>query len=104
MSFKKSGRFLSENRAPGILGPWLPLNTLIDLANNAPASNSFLDAICLFSEGYRTKRGVTGPMNFKKIRTFFFSETRAPGILGPLTATQALLLTFQTLLWLLNVY
>ena len=44
----------------------------------------------MFSEGYRFHRGVTGPMNFKKIMTFFFSEIRAPGILGPLTATQAL--------------
>ena len=44
----------------------------------------------MISEGYRTHRGVTGPMNFKKNQEFFFSEIRAPGILGPLTATQAL--------------
>ena len=43
----------------------------------------------MISEGYRTDIGVTGPMNFKK-KTFFFSEKRAPGILGPLAATQAL--------------
>ena len=24
MNFKKSGRFFSESRGPGILGPWLP--------------------------------------------------------------------------------
>ena len=29
----------------------------------------------------------------------FFSENRAPGILGPLAAMQALELTLQTLLW-----
>ena len=39
----------------------------------------------MFSEGYRTQRGVTGPMNFKKSADFF-SETRAPGILGHLAA------------------
>ena len=89
MSFKKSGRFLSENRAPGILGPWLPLNTLIDLANNAMASKSSVKTIRFFSEGYRNQRGVTGPMNFKKTHVFF-SENRAPGVLGPLSAIQAL--------------
>ena len=35
----------------------------------------------MFSEGYRTQRGVTGPMNFKS-RTFFFLEKRAPGNFG----------------------
>ena len=43
----------------------------------------------MFSEGYRTHRGVTGTMNFKKFRIFFL-ENRAPGIFGPLTATQTL--------------
>ena len=38
--------------------------------------------------GLETHMGVTGPMNFKKRR--FFSENRAPGILGTLAATQAL--------------
>ena len=75
MSFKKSGRFLSENRAPGILGPWLPLNTLIDLANNAPASKRSVKTICFFSGGYRTHIAVTGSMNFKKIRRFFFGKS-----------------------------
>ena len=71
MSFKKSGRFLSENRAPGILGPWLPLNTLIDLANNAPASKRSVKTICFFSGGYRTHIGVTGSVNFKNQEVFF---------------------------------
>ena len=74
----------------GYWGAGCHLNTFIDLENNALASNGLLDAICFFSEGYRTKRGVTGPMNFKKKLDIFFSETRAPGSLGPLTATQAL--------------
>ena len=79
------------------------LNTFIDLANNAPASKRSVKTICFFSGGYRTHRGVTGSMNFKKSGGFF-SENHARGILGPLSAIQALLLTFQTLLWLLNVY
>ena len=42
----------------------------------------------MISEGYRTHEGVTGPMKFKK--SGFFSENRAPGILGPLAAIRAL--------------
>ena len=63
--------FFSETRAPGILGPWLPLNTLMDLANIALAIKCLLKTICLISQGYRTHRGVTGPMNFKKSGGFF---------------------------------
>ena len=33
----------------------------------------------------------------------FFSESRAPGLLGPLAAMQALYLTLQTLLWPVKV-
>ena len=44
----------------------------------------------MISEGYRANSSVTGSMNFKKNQDIFFSEIRAPGILGPLTATQAL--------------
>ena len=93
-----------ENFAPGVLGaPGCHPSTLIELANTALDSRSTLETICMISEGYRANRGVTGPMNFKKVRTIFFSEIRAPGILGPLTATQALLLTLQTLLWLVEI-
>ena len=81
MSFKKSGRFLSENRAPGILGPWLPLNALIGLANDAPASKRSVKTICLFSGGYRTHRYVTGPMSFKKSGRFS-RKIVLPGIWG----------------------
>ena len=59
----------------GYWDPGCHLNTLIDLANNALASNCFLDAICLFSEGYRNHRGVTVPMNFKKPDDFFFRNS-----------------------------
>ena len=63
-------------------------STLIDPANYAPASKDSVQTICMISEGCRTHRGVTGPMNFKKSGRFF-SENRAPGILGPLAAIQA---------------
>ena len=80
-----------EKRASGDFGdPGCHPSTLIDLANTALNSKSTVETICMISEGYRANCGVTGPMSFKKIRTFFFSEIRAPRILGPLTATQAL--------------
>ena len=63
--------------------------TLIDLANTALASRGPVKSIYMISEGYRTNRVVTGPMIFKKIRSFF-SENLAPGILGPLAAIRAL--------------
>ena len=45
----------------------------------------------MISEGYRTHRGVTGPMNFKSMTFFFFFlEKRAPGDFGALAAIQVL--------------
>ena len=49
-------------------------DTLIDLANTALASRSTVKTICMISEGYRTNRGVTGPMNFKNKDVFFFGK------------------------------
>ena len=89
--FQKIRTFFSGNwcsRGFGALG--CHPSTLIHLAISALASRSIVKAICMFSEGYRTHRGVTGPRNFKKVRTFFFSEIRAPRILGTLAAIQAL--------------
>ena len=91
MNFKKSGHFFFGNwcsRGFGALG--CHPSTLIDLAITALASKGTVKAICMFSEGYRTHRGVTGPMNFKKKSGHFFSEIRAPRILGTLAAIQAL--------------
>ena len=65
----------------GYWGPGCHLNTSIELANTALASRSSVKTICMISSGYRTHRGVTGPMKFKS-RTFFFLETRAPGDFG----------------------
>ena len=72
----------------GYWGPGCHLNTLIDLANAALASRSSVKTICMISGGYRTHRGVTGPMNFKS-RTFFFWKIVLQGILGLLAAIQA---------------
>ena len=66
----------------GYWGPGCHLNTLIDLANAALASRSSVKTICMISGGYRTHRGVTGPMNFKSRTFFFFLENRAPGDSG----------------------
>ena len=74
---------------PGFWGPGCDLDTLIDLANIALVIRHSAKNICMISEGYRTHRGVTGPMNFKKLGRFF-SENRAPVILGALAADQAL--------------
>ena len=52
----------------------------------------------MISEGYRTHRGVAGPMNFKKSGSFF-RKIVLPGFWGPSAAIQALELTLQTLLW-----
>ena len=55
---------------PGFWGTWLPSKHLIDLVHTALASKCSVKTICLFSEGYRTHRAVTGPMSFKKSRRF----------------------------------
>ena len=73
---------------PGFWGPGCNLVTSIDLANIALVSRHSAENICIILEGYRTHRGVNGPMNFKKLGRFF-SENRAPRISGILAAIQA---------------
>ena len=76
MNFKKkSGGFFSENRTRGILCPVCHPSTVIDLAITALTSRGTVKNICMFSEGYRTHRGVTGPRNFKKSGHFFFGNS-----------------------------
>ena len=90
MNFKKNQQFFfgkSCSRNFGASG--CHPSTLIDLANTALASEGSLETKCMITEGYRTQRGVAGPMKFKK-KGRFFSENRAPGFLGPLAAIQAL--------------
>ena len=69
--FQKNRIFFRKLVLQGYWGPGCHLNTLIDLANAALASRSSVKTICMISGGYRTHRGVTGPMKFKS-RTFFF--------------------------------
>ena len=83
MNFK-SRTFFLEKRAPGNFGaPGCHPSTLIDLAITALANKSTVKTICMFSEGYRTHRGVTGSMNFKTIRTLFFKKFVLQGFWGP---------------------
>ena len=89
MNFKKNPRFFfGKSCSLGVGAPGCHPSTLIDLANKVLASNGFVKAICLLSEGYRNRRGVTVTMSFKKTDEFF-SETPAPGVLVPLAAIQS---------------
>ena len=61
-----------ESLAPGDFGaPGCNPSTLTDLVKTALASKDFVKTICMISSGYRTHRGDTGPMNFKKSGGFF---------------------------------
>ena len=71
MIFKKSGFFFGKSCSRDFGHPGCHLNTLIELANTVLASRGSVKSICLISEGYRTHRRVTGPMNFKEIGRFF---------------------------------
>ena len=102
-NFKKSGHFFffGNSCSKDFGDPGCHPSTLIDLANTAVARKSSVKTIRMISSGYRNQRGVTGPMNFRKTDVFF-PENRAPGILGALHAIQALYLTLQSLLWLVE--
>ena len=67
---------------PGFWGPGCNLVTLIDLANIDLASEGSLETKCMITEGYRTQRGVAGPMKFKK-KDVFFRKIVLPGFWGP---------------------
>ena len=81
MNFKKSRRFVGKSCSRVFGAPGCHPDTLIDLANIALANKSSVEPISMFSEGYRTHRDVTGPMNFKK-RTFF-QKIVLPGFWEP---------------------
>ena len=83
MNFKKSGRFFFFGKscsrifgAPGCI----PV-TLFDLVNTGYYSRDSAETRCIFSEGYRTHRGVTGPMNFKNSGGFI-RKIVLPGFWG----------------------
>ena len=88
MNFKSRTFFYGKSCSRVFGAPGCHPSTLIDLANKALASNGFVKAICLLSEGYRNQRGVTGPMNFKK-RRFFFGNSCSRDI-GVLAAIQTI--------------
>ena len=81
MKLKKKDVFFRKIVLWDFGAPGCQASTLIDFANTALALRSSVKPICMISEGYRTHRGVTGPMKFKK-KDVFFSENRAPGIWG----------------------
>ena len=56
---------------PGFWDPGCHPCNLIDLVNTALARRDSEKNICMISEGYKAHRGVTGPMNFKKLGHFF---------------------------------
>ena len=71
MNLKKNQDFCRKSALPGFWDPGFHPCTLNDLVNTAVARRDLAENICMISEGYKAHRGVTGPMNFKKIRTFF---------------------------------
>ena len=101
MSFKKSRCFVGKPCSRVFGAPGCHPSTLVDLVHTALASKCSVKTICLFSEGYRTHRAVTGPMSFKKSRRFLGKSCSrffgAPGYI------KALYLTLQTLFWLVKV-
>ena len=83
MSFKKSRRFVGKPCSRDFGAPGCHQSTLFVLTNTVLASKGSVETICMNSVGYRTHRGVTGPMSFKK-KHDVLSENRAPGLLGHL--------------------
>ena len=83
MNFKKSGLFFENSCSRGFGALGCHPSILIDLANTGLANKSAVETIRMFSECYRFHRGVTGPMNFKKIMTFFFRKFVLQGFWGP---------------------
>ena len=71
MKFKKRTLFFRKIVLPGFWDPGCHACNLIDLVNTALASRDSAENICMISEGYKAHRGVTGPMNFKKLGHFF---------------------------------
>ena len=70
MSFKKSRHFVGKPCSRDFGAAGCHPSILIDNVHTALASKGSVKTICLFSEGYRTHRAVTGPMSFKKSRRF----------------------------------
>ena len=87
MNFKKIRNFFFGNSCSRDFGATdcYP-STLTDLLNTAMAKKDSVETICMFSEGYRTQRGVTDPMNFKKNQEIFFFGNSCSRDIGALAA------------------
>ena len=84
MNFKKSGRFFSGKSFSRVFGaPGCHPGTLIDFVNTTLAEKGPVKTKCKITEVYRTHSVVTGPMNFKKSRRFFFSGKSCSRDFGP---------------------
>ena len=82
ISFKKSRRFVGKPCSPVFGAPGCHPNTLIDLVHTALAFKYSVKTIRMNSEGCRTHRVVTGPMNFKNQGVFFWMKVLS-GFWGP---------------------
>ena len=81
MNFKKPGFFSGKSCSRIFGAPGCHPSTLIDFANTALVSKSYVEPKCMISERYRTHGGVTGPMKFKK-KDVFFWKIVLPGFRG----------------------
>ena len=81
LKFKKRTFFFRKIVLPGFWDPGCHACNLSDLANTALARKDSAKNMCMISEGYKAHRGVTGPMNFKTLRSFF-RKTVLPGFRG----------------------
>ena len=71
MNFKKNRIFFGKSCSRSFGAPGCIPVTLIDLVHTGLDSRVFGKPTYMFSEGYRTHRGVTGLTNLKKIGRFF---------------------------------
>ena len=82
MNFKKREVFFGKLWSRNFVAPGCHPSTLIGPAITALASKDSVETICKISEGYRSLRGVTGPMNFEKSGGFF-RKIVGPDFWGP---------------------
>ena len=101
MSFTKSRRFVGKPCSRAFGAPRCHPNTFMDIVHTALASKCSVKTICLISEGYRSRRAVTGPMSFKKSRRFVGKSCSRD--FGAPRYIKALYLTLQTPFWLVKV-
>ena len=81
LKFKKKDVFFRKIVLPGFWDPGCHACNLSDLVNAALARKDSAKNMCMISEGYKAHRGVTGPMNFKKLGSFF-RKIVLPGFRG----------------------